>query len=138
MESQSIINIILIFSAAIAVIIISKQIKIPAVIGFILTGLIWSALAPQDHTSASNLQSFGEIGIVFLLFMVGLDISPEKVRRLSRVMLIGGGTQAGITAGVAIVIALIGWSSLTTAILCAFIVIQSSVYCYSKQYRNCA
>jgi CPA2 family monovalent cation:H+ antiporter-2 len=136
MESQSVINILLIFSAAIAVIIISKQIRIPAVIGFILTGLIWSAIAPQDHTSASNLQSFGEIGIVFLLFMVGLDISPEKVRRLSRVMLIGGGTQAVTTVGFAIVIALIGWSSFTTAVLCAFIVIQSSTAIALKVYHD--
>lgn len=136
MESQSVINILLIFSAAIAVIIISKQIKIPAVIGFILTGLIWSAIAPQDDTSASKLQSFGEIGIVFLLFMVGLDFSPEKVRRLSRVMLIGGGTQAILTTGIAIVIALIGWTSFTTAILCAFIVIQSSTAIALKVYHD--
>jgi CPA2 family monovalent cation:H+ antiporter-2 len=136
MESQSVINILLIFSAAIAVIIISKQVRIPAVIGFILTGLIWSIFAPQNTESTTRLQNFGEIGIVFLLFLVGLDFSPEKVRRLGRIMLLGGGVQAVITVGVAALIASLGITSFTTAIIGAFVIIQSSTAIALKVYHD--
>lgn len=136
MESQSVINILLILSAAIAVIIISKQIKIPAVIGFILTGLIWSIFAPQNTESTSRLQDFGDIGIVFLLFLVGLDFSPEKVRRLGRIMFVGGSVQAAITVTVAALIALFGIVSFTTAIIGAFVIIQSSTAIALKVYHD--
>jgi len=137
MTQQTIINILLIFSAAITVIVISKKLKIPPVIGFILTGLIWGAVVPpavsgDDH----SLKSLGEVGIVFLLFLIGLDFSPSRVRNLSRVMLVGGSIQAAFIIGIALLMALTGFLSYTTAIICGFIVIQSSTAIALKVYHD--
>jgi len=137
MTQSTVINILLIFSAAIAVIIISKRLRIPPVIGFILTGLIWGAVAPGSLNSSDHeMQTFGEVGIVFLLFMIGLDFSPEKVRRLGRIMFVGGSIQAAFTIGIALFFVLSGFISLTSAMLCAFVIIQSSTAIALKVYHD--
>jgi monovalent cation:H+ antiporter-2, CPA2 family len=133
---QTILNIILIFSAAIAVIVVSKKLKIPAVIGFILTGLIWSAIAPAALKTGSDLRLLSDFGIVFLLFMVGLEFSPEKVKRLGRTMLIGGSVQIVLTVGVVLLFGLLGIVPFAEALLIAFIVNQSSTAIALKVYQD--
>lgn len=136
MTESAVINILLVFSAAIAVIIISKRLKIPPVIGFILTGLIWGAVAPIQFNSGHELETLGEIGIVFLLFMIGLDFSPEKVRRLGRIMFMGGAIQAAFTIGTALLFVIFGAATLTVGMICAFVIIQSSTAIALKVYHD--
>ena len=136
MPYQIILNIILLFGAAIAVIIVSKKLRIAPVIGFVITGLIWSALVPTALQSNRELSILSEFGIVFLLFMVGLDFSPEKVRRLGRTMLIGGSVQAALTTGAALIFVFLGFVPLTQSILLSFIIIQSSTAIALKVYQD--
>jgi CPA2 family monovalent cation:H+ antiporter-2 len=76
------------------------------------------------------------MGVVFLLFMVGLDFTPDRLRRLGRTMVVGGSMQALLTIGIAAIIAFIVSAPIAKAILGAFIIIQSSTAIALKVYQE--
>lgn len=124
-----------IFGSAIVVIAICKRLGIPPVIGFIVTGL---AIGPymSGLTAREELNAIGQLGVVFLLFVVGLDFTPERLKRLGRTLIVGGSMQTVLTIALAALVSLTGVISLTEAILVAFIVIQSSTAIALKVYQE--
>lgn len=71
---------VLIFGAALAVASLFRRLRAPAVIGFLVTGLLigQSGLRLIPHDAVGQ---FAEIGLVLLLFTVGLELSPEPLLR---------------------------------------------------------
>jgi Kef-type K+ transport system membrane component KefB len=76
---------------------IGKGIRMPSLVGYIVAGMV---LGPAlqwveiDH----SLELISELGIALLLFLVGLELSLEKIRNLGRVGLILGSLQVTLTA----------------------------------------
>ena len=74
-----------------------ERIKLPAIAGFLVVGAIAGpgvlGLVPEPD----RVRALAEIGVVFLMFEIGLDLPLDRVRRLWRGALIGGGAQLGIT-----------------------------------------
>jgi len=57
------------------------RLKIPPIIGYIFTGIIISNIFNLDkHT----IEIVAELGIVFLMFMIGLEFSPEKLKSMKK------------------------------------------------------
>ena len=55
--------------------------KVPPIIGYIFTGIIVSNIFNLDkHT----IEMIAELGIVFLMFMIGLEFSPEKLKSMKK------------------------------------------------------
>lgn len=76
--------------------IVFKKFDIPQVLGYILTGVI---IAEIFNISLSiELMHIAEFGIVFLMFMIGLEISVDKMKSMKREVLIFGGAQVTLTA----------------------------------------
>lgn len=75
--------------ASVVVVPLSKQLKFPPVLGFILIGCI---LGPYGLSTFSNTAAdieLGDFGILFLLFNEGLALSPERIRDLGRFSTLG-------------------------------------------------
>lgn len=74
-----------------------ERIKLPAIAGFLVVGAIAGpgvlGLVPEPD----RVRALAEIGVVFLMFEIGLDLPLDRVRRLWRSALLGGGAQLGIT-----------------------------------------
>lgn len=67
-----------------------KKIGVTTIIGYILTGVAAKYIfGIEDNNDA--LHSFAEFGVVFLMFMIGLEFSPEKIRSMRREVF-GAGT----------------------------------------------
>jgi len=62
----------------------------PAIIGYILTGLIVGPLGYLHLDNAEILNSLSEIGITLLLFMVGLELSLKDVKEVGWTAIIVG------------------------------------------------
>ncbi len=135
MQQHLIVLVTAIFGSAIIVIAISKRLGIPPVIGFIVTGLTigpyLSGLGVYEE-----LNAIGELGVVFLLFVVGLDFTPERLKRLGHTLIVGGSMQTGLTIILALLVSFSGIITPTKAILIAFIVIQSSTAIALKVYQE--
>jgi len=58
-----------------------SKFKIPPIIGYILTGLIITNIFSLDK---ENINHIAELGIVFLMFMIGLEFSPSKLKSMKK------------------------------------------------------
>ena len=129
--------IVFLFAAGV-VVPVFRYLKLPAVVGFMLSGI---ALGPYalgslahshpflEYFSISEPEAaapFAELGVLFLLFLLGLEFSFEKLWGLRRAVFGAGGLQAAISA---LVIGLIAWQiglPAEAAIICGLALALSS------------
>ncbi len=73
------------------------RLKIPPIIGYIFTGIIISNIFSLDkHT----IEIVAELGIVFLMFMIGLEFSPEKLKSMKKEVFGFGFAEMAIVSGI--------------------------------------
>lgn len=58
-----------------------RRVGLPAVIGYMVVGLLVSPFTPGYVADRHQLQLFADIGVVLLLFEVGIEIDPRELRR---------------------------------------------------------
>jgi monovalent cation:H+ antiporter-2, CPA2 family len=136
MLNHMIVLVTVIFGGAIVVIALCKKLGVPPVIGFILTGLALGPFTAKFLPVPGKAIALSELGVVFLLFMVGLDFTPARMRRLGRMISIGGSVQAGLTILLSIAVGFLIDLSLAKSLLISFIVIQSSTAIALKVYQD--
>jgi CPA2 family monovalent cation:H+ antiporter-2 len=83
----------------------------PLVLGYVLGGMAVSPFTPGPAVAdAHNFEVFAEIGVVLLMFSVGLEFSLKDLQRVKRVALIGGSLGPVLSIGLAILLGLVlGW-----------------------------
>ncbi|MBU3699862.1 MAG: sodium:proton exchanger [Candidatus Kapabacteria bacterium] len=83
--------------AALVVLRVFRQINLPPVIGLIVTGLLLGptgfGIVEQDQI----ISSIAEIGVMLLLFTIGLEFSLDELKKLRSIVLIGGPLQIILT-----------------------------------------
>jgi CPA2 family monovalent cation:H+ antiporter-2 len=129
-------DVVVLFASAVAVIVLSHRLRIPPVIGFLLTGILVGPYGLGLVESSENVEVFAELGVVFLLFVIGLELSVDRLRRLSRVLLVGGPLQAGLTIAVVMLIVLLAGQSTAQALYFGFVVALSSTAIVLKIYTD--
>ncbi len=70
---------------------IARHFKLPLILGYIVSGVFLSLLFKTE--SQTMLSLFANIGLLLLLFTVGLDLHLDSFRRLGRFVLVGGFLQ---------------------------------------------
>lgn len=76
MEGNIIISLFLVLSSALVAGIIAKLLKLPSLIGYILVGIIVGSVFPEQ---VGGVKGLAEIGVVLLLFSVGIEMSLTKL-----------------------------------------------------------
>ena len=74
----------------------ARKLGLPAVFGYILTGLVVSPFTPGFVADNNQLALLADIGVVLLLFEVGIEIDLRRMRRENRSILWGAPAQVGI------------------------------------------
>jgi len=97
MQSALLSNIVIILALAIAVLFLCTRLKIPTVIGFLIIGILAGPSGFKLIKQVSEVQTLAEIGIVLLLFTIGIEFSRERLSRLKRSALLGGSLQIALT-----------------------------------------
>ena len=97
MQHHILINICAIFGVATAVIIICKFLKIRYIIGYLITGVLLSPNTSNYFTDMQEVEVYAEIGIILLLFTVGLEFSFGNLKKIKNYVLGGGAAQVGLT-----------------------------------------
>lgn len=108
---------------------ISKALKQPVVLGYLIAGFLVGPHVPFIHTvtDIEGVQVWAEIGVIFLLFSLGLEFSFKKLSKV--------GGSAGVTAVVEVVFMLIvgyftgqllNWSNMDSIFLGGILSISST------------
>ncbi|RMD67463.1 cation:proton antiporter [Candidatus Parcubacteria bacterium] len=107
---------------------VMRLLRQPLIIGYILTGLLVGPFLFNVIHSQEILNLFSEIGISFLLFIVGLSLTPTVIRRFGRIALLTSIGQVFATLLVILVIALIlGFPPLTAIYLGIALAFSSTI-----------
>jgi len=87
----------IIFGLASLVVFLFNKFKIPSVIGFLLTGIIAGPYALALINDIEIKDVLAEIGVILLLFIIGIELSISKLVKMKNVVFLGGGLQVGLT-----------------------------------------
>ncbi|MCH7878455.1 MAG: cation:proton antiporter [candidate division Zixibacteria bacterium] len=90
-------DIVVILTLALIVVSVFHRLKIPAIAGFILAGVLIGPKGLGLVDDSHQVELFAEIGVALLLFGIGLEMSLDRLRRLWRPIIIGGMLQVGLT-----------------------------------------
>jgi monovalent cation:H+ antiporter-2, CPA2 family len=88
---------ITVFGLAILVILVCHRFKIPAIVGFLITGVMVGPHGLGFINAVDDVDFLATIGIVLLLFCVGMEFSLKKIFEYKRYFLIGGAIQVCLT-----------------------------------------
>ena len=136
MEIPILKDVIIIFGLAIVVIFICSRIYIPATVGLLITGIIASPHGLGLIHSVEEVEILAEIGVVLLLFTIGIEFSMENLLRVKRTVLLGGTAQVVITILVTFFIALKAGMPVTHGLFAGFLVALSSTAIVLKIFQD--
>lgn len=91
-------DIIIIFSITIPVLYICSKVRIPIIAGFLLSGIIAGPAVLGLISTPESVAGLAEIGVIMLLFTIGLELPSGELRRMRKAVLAGGGMQVALTA----------------------------------------
>jgi CPA2 family monovalent cation:H+ antiporter-2 len=108
---------------------VAWRLRLPIIIGYVLAGIAISPVTPGPSVSdARSLELFAEIGVVLLMFSVGLEFSLTELLKAKWVAFIGGplgiliSILLGLGAG-----SLLGWTPSQGMVLGAVISVASTM-----------
>ncbi len=99
-------EILLLFVVAVFMIVLFRRLKLPPILGYMFAGILFGPHALGVFEDRETVHILGEIGIAFMLFVIGLEFSLTRFWHMRRILLGLGGVQVfvGTVFG-----GLIGW-----------------------------
>ena len=105
-----------------------RLLKQPLIIGYILAGIIVGPYFLDIVTSTETIATFSQIGIAFLLFIVGLSLSPKIIKEVGKVSLITGIGQIIFTSVIGFAISMfLGFSFIVSVYLAIALTFSSTI-----------
>lgn len=105
MELNLLKDIVVIFALSTVVNFLFTKIKIPTIIGYLLTGVLTGPYLLGLVSSHHQIELLAEIGVVLLMFTIGLEFSINHLLRIRKIVFVGGFMQLILTAGITMLIA---------------------------------
>lgn len=90
-------DLLVVLTLAVGVILACHRIKIPPIVGFLITGCLAGPYGLGLVKTSEDVTFLAELGVVLLLFSIGLEFSLSELVRIRRIVLLGGGLQVLIT-----------------------------------------
>ena len=76
---------------------VCQRIGLESVVGFLIAGAVVGPNALELINDPALVEGMGEIGVIFLMFAIGLELSADRLRSMGSLMLAGGSIQVGLT-----------------------------------------
>jgi monovalent cation:H+ antiporter-2, CPA2 family len=124
--------IILLFSVPVAY--VCLRAKLPLLVGLMITGM---AIGPYGFgliKETAAIEILAEIGVMLLLFTIGLEFSIRRLKEMKRLVLVGGGLQVGWTIIAVALVAYLFGREFGQGIFFGFLAALSSTAIVLKSY----
>ena len=119
-------EIIVILGLSILVIFLFQKFNMPAVLGFLATGILFGPHAFGLVDQGTEIETMSEIGVILLLFIIGLEFSFKHLLSMRKIVLIGGGLQVLLTILFVGALSLLMGFELNTSVFIGFLFALSS------------
>ncbi len=130
LEFLQIVGTVIVTAAVVAL--LARPLQVPSIVAYLFAGLllgpVLEVVPVAHHGGASDVAVSAEIGIVLLLFLVGLELSIPKVRDVGRVAVAAGLGQVVFTALGGFLLAwLLGFTVIESLFLATALTFSSTV-----------
>jgi len=88
-------DLLVIFSVSIAVVLIFQRLRLPSIAGFLAAGALLGPHGLNLVSDVDQVHVMAEIGVVLLLFTIGIEFSMAHLTATRRLLLVGGPLQVG-------------------------------------------
>lgn len=109
MHAPLLADLVTLLVVSIVVLYVSHRVKLPPIVGFLISGMLLGPFGLGLVQAGESVQQIAEIGVVLLLFTIGLEFSLSELLRMRRATLLGGSIQiAAVTGAVFLILVLAG------------------------------
>ncbi|MFZ5914690.1 MAG: monovalent cation:proton antiporter-2 (CPA2) family protein [Pseudomonadota bacterium] len=112
--------------SAVLVTSVFQRFKISPVLGYLLTGVIIGPFGLKAISDIEDARTLGELGVVFLLFTIGLELSADRLRSMARLIFGLGSAQMAVTGAIIGVISWAWGNTIEASIVLGFCLAMSS------------
>lgn len=91
-------DILILLGFSAIIVFVLQKLKLPSIIGFLLTGTIIGPYGLSLINALEQVEVLSEIGVILLLFVIGMELSIKQLASIKKTVFIGGLLQVGITA----------------------------------------
>ncbi|MFH0915419.1 MAG: cation:proton antiporter [bacterium] len=123
MTTATLTDIVIVMAVAVVVTLIFGRLHLPTLVGLFVAGALAGPNTFGLIKDGEQVQALAEVGVIFLLFTLGLEFSFRRMMRLARVILVAGPLQVLLTgaagAGVALALGRSGPQSMVLGMLVA-------------------
>src|SRR5512144_649260 len=90
-------DLVVVLSASFPVLWICRRLKLPQIVGFLITGVVIGPHALGWVRESGRVESIAEFGVALILLFVGLEFPLRRLKTLGRTSLVGGALQMSLT-----------------------------------------
>lgn len=135
MEFEILQEIVTLFVLSIAVVLVCHRMRIPSIVGFLITGALCGPSALGLVPNMAAVDTMADVGVAFLLFTIGMELSGRELLRMKKPLLVGGSAQVLLTVG-AVALATVWWAGPSRALVFGCLVALSSTAIVLSLYQQ--
>ena len=91
-------DIVIILLVSLPIIFLFRKLNLPSLVGFLLAGMIIGPFGFKLIKAVNEIEVMAEIGVILLMFTIGLEVSFTQINRIKKFLLTAGGLQFIITS----------------------------------------
>ncbi len=110
------------------------RLKLPVLVGFMLSGILIGPYGFGLITELEAIEILAEIGVMLILFTIGLEFSLKRLLEMKKLVLLGGGLQVLLTVAATAAVAVFFGREFNQAIFFGFLVALSSTAIVLKSF----
>lgn len=131
-------DIVILLGFSVVVVFVLQKFRLPSILGFLITGVIIGPFGLSLIKNHEQVEVLSEIGVILLLFVIGMELTVNQLASIKRTVLYGGFLQVGLTISVAAVVYLLMGFAWNEAVFIGFLFSLSSTAIVLKilQDRN--
>ena len=119
-------ELIIVLVAAVVGGILAHRLKLPVLLGYLIAGILVSPHGLGLIRDTDAIKNLASIGVILLLFTLGLEFSLDELRRIGKVAILGGIAQILLTAAAGLGLGkILGWAT-PEAVFFGFLISSSS------------
>jgi len=84
MDSTLLHDVLILLGFSVLIVFLLQKLKLPSILGFLITGIIIGPYGLILVTDVHQVEVFAEIGVILLLFVIGLEMSIKQLALIKK------------------------------------------------------